>query len=629
MARMFPDDISGYDRATEGEKRIFRFLREAVRPQKDFICWYGPALGTSGNEPDFILFSRRFGLLVVEVKDWVAGQIISYNPHQFTILVSGKKQKKTNPDRQARGYVVALKEMLQGFPEFLSEHPKHAGNLKIPIGRMVAFPNISRKEYTESRFKWFIESQSTLFQDDLDPCGEFLSDRSGRKFCDRISGIFPFPFQGLTPKEVARLSFAIWPEVQIDLPYREGSGREGSGRHGSGKRRFQMEVQTLDEAQARMALQLGPGHQIIKGPPGSGKTLLLVHRCSHLHKYHPRIKSILIVCFNIALVSYLRRLIQEKGLGTGDNGIHVLHFYALCARILEEPIHFENEDSDYYDLVTREALERVSDMKSPIGPFDAVLVDEGQDFNNDMLRLILALLRPGGDLVISLDNYQDLYIRRPSWRSLGIEAKGRTHYLKRTYRNTAQIFEFTQRFIGQGSRAERQLPLLPDGFQFHGEPPELRQFQNSDDVEDFLIRDLTESIEGGEYRRSEIGIIYDDKVYGLDRFAYDNRAIPMRLLQRLDRAGIPSTWVSQDVRSKEMYDVTTDRVSLISIHSAKGLDFDLAYLIGMDRMHPGNHNRDRIIALVYVAMTRAKYRLVIPYMEETELIKRMKSCLEE
>ncbi|MFC1581138.1 3'-5' exonuclease [Thermodesulfobacteriota bacterium] len=617
MAKMHPIDIEGYEKATEGEKRVFRFLKKAARPHKDFICWYEPSIGTSGAEPDFILFSKRLGLLVIEVKDWSAKQIISYNPHQFTILASEKKLKKSNPDRQARGYVVALKDKLQEFPEFISDHPRHAGNVKIPIGRMVAFPNISREEYSESRFKWFVESESTLFRDDLESAGEILHDRSGRKFCDRISTVFPFLFNGITPKEVDTLGFIIWPEVKIALPHRPGSG----------KSKFQRSVQALDEAQARLALRMEPGHQIIKGPPGSGKTLLLVHRCSHLYKYQPKIKQILLVCYNITLVSYLKRLIQEKGLGTSNSGIHVYHFYELCSGVLEESVHFENEDSEYYALVTREALEKVKSGHSPIGPFDAILVDEGQDFSTDMLGVLLSLLRPEGDLVVSLDNYQDLYMARPSWKSLGIKASGRTHHLKKAYRNTRQIFEFTQRFIGEGPRVGRQLPLLPDDFEFRGEPPELRQFQDDDSIEDFMIRDLEESIKDQEYKRSEIAIIYDDKVYGLDRFAYDNRAIPMRILNQLNSAGIPATWVSQDVRSKEMYDVTTDRVSLISIHSSKGLDFDLAYLVGMDRIHPTAQNRRRLISLIYVAMTRAKYRLVIPYVEETAIIEKMKGCL--
>ena len=58
------------------------------------------------------------------MKDWTAGQIISYDPRQFTIRVSGKTEKKTNPDKQAKGYVNSLKERLQEFPGFLSEHPR-------------------------------------------------------------------------------------------------------------------------------------------------------------------------------------------------------------------------------------------------------------------------------------------------------------------------------------------------------------------------------------------------------------------------------------------------------------------------------------------------------------------------
>jgi superfamily I DNA/RNA helicase len=194
------------------------------------------------------------------------------------------------------------------------------------------------------------------------------------------------------------------------------------------------------------------------------------------------------------------------------------------------------------------------------------------------------------------------------------------------YRNTKPIFEFTQRFMGQTPIAGTQLALLPEGLPHHGTPPEIREFRDSAEIEHFLIDDLKRCVQGGEYKRSETAIIYDDKVYGPDRFSYDNRALPMRLLRNLEGAGIPSTWVSQDVRSKEMYDVTTDRVSLISIHSSKGLDFDLVYLVGLDHIRGTEETRQNLLSLVYVAMTRAKYRLVIPYVQETELISRMKEC---
>ncbi|MFH1481151.1 MAG: 3'-5' exonuclease, partial [Pseudomonadota bacterium] len=553
-----------------------------------------------------------------EVKDWTAQQIISYNPHQFTITVSGKTEKKTNPDKQAKGYVNALKERLEAIPEFLSDQPKYRDKLKVPIGRMVVFANISRDEYADSKFKWFVDSERSLFKNDLDPSGELLCDTSGRKFRERISKVFPFPFDGLTQKEVEKLSFILWPAAKIDLPPRLGHG----------KTRFQKEVLALDDAQARLALKLGSGHQIIKGPPGSGKTLVLVHRCCHLCKYNPKVKKILLACYNIALVGYLKRLIQEKGLGLGEDGIQVCHFYELCARILRKTVHFENEDSEYYGLVTQEALEKVLNGRSIVGPFDAILVDEGQDFDGKMLEVLLSLLKPGGDLVIGLDSYQDLYRRRASWKSLGIKAGGRSRYLKRVYRNTVEIFDSTQRFIGETPRIEKQLALLPYDFAFHGPPPELRQFPDSGAIEDFLVQDLRRCIEKEGYKRSEIAIIYDDKVYGPDRFAYDNRALPMRILGKLEKSGIPSAWVSQDVRSKEMYDITTDRVSLISIHSSKGLDFDLVYLVGIDHIPLTEATKETLISLVYVAMTRAKYRLVIPYVEKTDLITRMKRCLQ-
>ena len=613
MAQMYPADIEDHEKATAGEKRVHRFLKEAAKPHSDFIGWYEPTIGTQGAEPDFVLFGKKLGLLVLEVKDWTLHQIQAYTPFEFTLRIGGKTEKKPNPDKQAKGYVNALMEKLKAFPEFLSHIPGHEGGLKIPIGRMVAFPNVDSRAYCDRALQWLIPLERALFSEDLAPGGAVLADPSGKKFCDRVSGAFPFRFGGMSHKEFEKLTLLMWPESQIALPLRGGHG----------KARFQRDVQALDETQARLALRLRPGHQIIKGPPGTGKTLVLVHRCCHLCKLQGKDRKILFVCYNIALVSYLKRLIHEKGLGTGEKGIHVHHFFQLCARILGESLHYENEEPEYYEFVVEETLSRLSEGKHEVGPFDAIFIDEAQDFNGDMLKALLLLLKEGGDLVIALDAYQDLYRRRSSWSALGIKAAGRVHHLKNAYRNTREIHEFTQRFLGKEKKPAQQLAL---DLAFQGEVPLLRAFGSAEEVEDFLIADLAEAVGTGEYKRSEIAIIYDDKVYRGERFAYDNRALPMGLLRRLDEAGIPATWVSQDVRSKEMFDVTTDRVSLISIHSSKGLDFDLVYLVGMDRIHVTEKHWPGIRMLVYVAMTRAKYRLVIPYVEETELIRRMRLC---
>lgn len=613
MAQMYPADIENHEKATQGEKRFHRFLREAAKPQADYIAWHKPIIDNQGKEPDFILFGKRLGLLVLEVKDWTLDQIKGYNPFEFTLAPAGNPVKKTNPDKQAKAYVNALMEKLRSLPDFFFQAPGHEGGLKIPVGRMVVFPRVGQQAYCERALQWLIPVERVLFQEDLAEDGEIRRDPSGKKFFDRVSRALPFRFKGLSLKEFEKLMLTMWPESQISLPLRQGHG----------KTHFQRQVRDLDEAQARMALRLRPGHQIIKGPPGSGKTLVLVHRCSHLYKSQGK-KRILFVCYNIALVSYLKKLIQEKGLGAGKTGVHIHHFFHLCSLILGEPLHYENEEGEYYASIVEETLSKLSAGGHSMEPFDAVFVDEAQDFSSDMLRALLLLLKDGGDLVIALDPHQDLYRRKNPWSALGIKAAGRVHSLRKAYRNTAEIHGFTQRFLGREGTQAQQLAL---GLAFHGEIPLLKPFRSIEHIEQFLVRDIEESMGAGEFKRSEIALIYDDKVYSSEGFAYDNRALPMRLLRRLDEAGIPATWVSQDVRAKEVFDATTDRVSVISIHSSKGLDFELVYLVGLDRIRGPGKTRPDLRVLIYVAMTRARYRLVIPYVEETELIKELRLCL--
>jgi hypothetical protein len=54
MALMHPEEIEGLETSTPGERIVFGFLRAAARPDSDFICWYEPAIGEQGREPDFV-----------------------------------------------------------------------------------------------------------------------------------------------------------------------------------------------------------------------------------------------------------------------------------------------------------------------------------------------------------------------------------------------------------------------------------------------------------------------------------------------------------------------------------------------------------------------------------------------
>ncbi len=272
------------------------------------------------------------------------------------------------------------------------------------------------------------------------------------------------------------------------------------------------------------------------------------------------------------------------------------------------------------------ALNAVQSGEAAVNPYDAILVDEGQDLNDDMYRLLLALLAPKGDLLIALDTNQDLYRRSSSWKSLGIHASGNTHTLPHQYRNTIEIERFAEDFLGTKTSSDPQLEVPTETASRHGAPPRLQQCESYEAILQFMIDGIQGQLKRKEYKRSEIAIIYDDKVYqankGPTQFHHAKKEVIQRLSERLEASGIPTKWVSEDVRAKELFDITTDRVTLVSIHSAKGLDFDLVYLLGSDQIAPSAELTNSALNLFYVGITRAKHQLVIPYCCDSEFIKR-------
>ena len=81
-----------------------------------------------------------------------------------------------------------------------------------------------------------------------------------------------------------------------------------------------------------------------------------------------------------------------------------------------------------------------------------------------------------------------------------------------------------------------------------------------------------------------------------------------------------------DYRAKKSYDITTESVTISTIHSAKGLDFSCVFLVGFDNIDNSVWTAEEVDRMVYVAVTRARDQLWIPYFQKSKIIDRMLSC---
>jgi superfamily I DNA/RNA helicase len=264
--------------------------------------------------------------------------------------------------------------------------------------------------------------------------------------------------------------------------------------------------------------------------------------------------------------------------------------------------------------------------------YDAILIDEGQDFSDEMFKTVISLLNKKTDnLMITLDDNQNIYRGGQAWKNLGIRAQGRVHKLNYVYRNTIEIARFAQRFMSEsstspsmsfrasearhGNHATKQAELFPDYFDYHGPQPEVKQFTDTKAIVDYVatrIKTLTD--EGMPL--SEIAVLYTVK----EPYEDMKEPLPELIGHALETKGILSNWISEDYKAKKSYDITTNRVTISTIQSAKGLDYACVFLLGLDSPKIAEWSVEVAKNLAYVAVTRAREGLHIPHAGETAMI---------
>lgn len=607
---MIPDDIQDF--TTAGEGVFYRFLHSCAKPDEKYIAWYQPDI--AGREPDFILYAQDAGLIIFEVKDWALDQIVAADPQFFTLCIEGKEVPRKNPLQQIREYFGEVMDKIKRDGQLVSKDAHSYGQVKVTVNSGIVFPNINKHEYEKKELHRVIPSERIFFWDDLHPQSPICEDQTGHCFQEALERMLMVkPRFSMTGKELNHLRQLIFPVVRIDLPDRDTQKKRATA-----TRRLKL----LDHHQESIARQYEGGHRIITGPSGSGKTLILVHRAALLKRYNPAIHNILFVCYNITLVNYIRRLLADKHVPLGKGGVEVCHFFQICAKITGEDVPYEKADSEYYEMVIQDTLEKLPSCNLR---YDAILIDEGQDFSDDMLKIVTALLNPQTDhLAIALDDNQNIYQRQSSWKAVGIHARGRVRRLSWIYRNTKEIADFAKRVIvgdQESSREIHQEELFPEIFEdMHGPQPDVRQFKDYETMVSWVADRIGTLSEKEKYSLAEIAVIYTMRSPDGD-IAVN---LPRLLEDALEKRGLMHNWISEDYRSKRAYDVTADSIPISTIHSLKGFDYACVFLLGIDWLVPGNRwSEEQSRKLAYVAVTRAREQLFIPYCSENDLIKKM------
>jgi superfamily I DNA/RNA helicase/mRNA-degrading endonuclease RelE of RelBE toxin-antitoxin system len=247
--------------------------------------------------------------------------------------------------------------------------------------------------------------------------------------------------------------------------------------------------------------------------------------------------------------------------------------------------------------------------------YDAVVIDEAQDLDPSILRLLIGLCRTPNRLFITADANQSIYGSGFNWRDVHdcLKFQGRTSVLRANFRSTRQIGEAAQSYLAAGALEPEAVERI---YVNTGTRPLVR-FVDSDAEEAQLLASFLR----GASRELKL------------------QPGASAILCPSERAceAIASALVKQDVKARFMkgreLDLTSPEVKVLTLNSSKGLEFPVVALAGfihsrfamvpegeLDEEQQETAARDR--RLMFVGMTRAMRALlvVVPVGTESPLL---------
>jgi hypothetical protein len=601
---------------TGGEKRFSERLEQKL--EDDYLLWYDVPIGLKQRRPDFVVFHPSRGMLVLEVKDWKPDTIRHADSTQFTLVTERGLVKEYNPLLQARSYALEIGVVLERDPA-LRQPPgsRHAGKLVMPWAYGVVLANISRRQFVDGGLDTVIPGHLAICRD------EIYDTVDPEAFQEKLWAMFPQVFPtALTLPQIDRVRWHLFPEIRVA----PGEGQFGLFDHvesGGATRPIEIPdlVKVMDAQQEQLARSLGDEHRVIHGVAGSGKTMILGFRAMQLARELSR--PILVLCYNKTLAARLDQLVGERGL---SEKVQVYNFHKWCRKMLAA-YHVElpaQGSEDFFGQMVQRVIDGVERGQIPRFQYGAVLIDEGHDFEPDWYKLIVQMIDPQtNSLLVLYDDAQNINgrtdRRKFTWKSLGVQAQGRTTILKLNYRNTLEILSVARSFANELLRAEAGeedgVPLIaPESAGRRGAVPELIRADSAAAELAILVSQVRDELAHGR-PLDDIAVIY--------RYNWQGD----KLRDALERAGLACRLA--DDKGKNTLFLVRESIKLVSMHSSKGLEFPLVIIPHLGQMPKPGEDETQEARLLYVAMTRATERLLLLHHEDSVFTARIRASIND
>jgi hypothetical protein len=608
MAQMIPDRLpSG---SSKGEQRLFAILQKLP---DTYLVYYEPVI--SQRYPDFVIVAPDLGVIVIEVKGWNPGDILAGDPQTIRVRERGVERVEPHPVRQARGYQNNLQDECRKSREarslLLHAAGPHEGRFVFPFCHFAVLSNITSEQLKGHRLgdlTPIFPPSRVLPRDDLLE----WEDLDVAKVRENIRAFFDpyWEIAGLTDRQVEVLRGIIHPEIRIESRFDPA------------------QLAILDLRQERHARSIGGGHRIVYGVAGSGKTVLLISRAKLLSQRGPD-AEILVLCFNVSLAAYLRGVLS----GCGNVCVHYFDGWAKANRIVRgRGVDDGSPESD--ESLGSRLKEYLEQGNGDSRRFDAVLVDEAQDFDRTWFECVREAMKDpdDGDLLIVGDRQQGIYgAKTIVWSSVGIKAVGRSIHaafdLDKNYRNSREILELAAAF------AQDQEQLSDD--QFGIVPVDPSKSLRATGVLPMLLR--------GDSRRHECQRVYSVVATLLQAGGRRDPRFPDAL--QPSQVGILYPWTPKKespvldefikrlqslapvirLHGEDRCRVSEPGIKVQTIHSSKGLQYRAVVVLWADRLPRSfpDIDPDEDPKLMYVALTRAEDYLFISHSEPSDFIDRI------